>query len=81
MLQRELLLKSDREVSGLRFRIATGKEIQKLSENQFLIDQRVRIITPAMLEAKVVPNGEMSEVHLRFNASAGESKMEVQYVW
>ena len=81
MLQREVLLKSDREVSGLRFRIATGKEIQKLSENQFLIDQRVRIITPAMLEAKVVPTGEMSEVQLRLNASAGESKIEVQYVW
>lgn len=81
VLHREFRLRSNKKVTGLSLRLATGKVIEAIERNEFSIDQRVKVKTPSDAKTVVVSQDKLMSLHLRFDAPEGETKMEIQYVW
>ena len=80
-LDRWLSLNSNRKISGLRFRVASGKDIRELGKNAFQIDQRLRVVIPEDLKVEINDRNDLTDLHVWFDADAGETKLEVKYVW
>ena len=74
-------LNSNRKISGLRFRVASGKDIRELGKNAFQIDQRLRVVIPEDLKVEINDRNDLTDLHVWFDADAGETKLEVKYVW
>ena len=80
-LHRYVKLKSAGQTSGLRFRIASGREIVPLEDSNYMVDQKVMVSIPDTMKAVVVTVEGQAALDLHLDQWEGEQDLEVSYVW
>ncbi|MEC8474363.1 MAG: hypothetical protein VXZ38_06935 [Planctomycetota bacterium] len=80
-LHRYVKLKSAGQSAGLRFRVASGREIIPLQDSKYLVNQNVIVSIPDAMQAVVVAVEEQVALYLHLDQWEGEQNLEVSYVW
>ena len=81
-LRRTVMLNSESERSGLTFRAATGKKIERTEDGSgFLVDDRLQIRIAGERAATIVDGEEFKQIQIPLNINAGETSLILEYRW
>lgn len=78
-MMRHLQLKTEEPVSGLRLRLASGKNIEPSGQNRFLIDGKFQVIAEGKTDLQKTEVGQ--ELFLLFDLPVGTTSTTVEFLW
>jgi putative heme-binding domain-containing protein len=78
-LQRTITFESPAKRAGLRFRIASGKEIKRSDDGVFIVDRKVRIRLSRPDDARVVDGENSQRLEIHWDLPAGKSNWNIRY--
>lgn len=81
-LRRRLLMTSAQGHAGLRFRLASGVEIEQIAKQAFVIDKRLTVRVVSDNQPQIVTEGEVNSLHIPIRLGAEQSQeIVIEYEW